>query len=106
MIMIITTTNEIPGSPPYTILGMVEGSVVFSRHLGKDILAALKSLIGGELKGYTQLLEESRKRAMQRMIAQAQAMEADAILCVRYSTSSIMATSSEVLCYGTAVSFR
>ncbi|MCW7752981.1 YbjQ family protein [Desulfobotulus sp. H1] len=104
--MIITTADKIPGITSYTVLGLAEGSVVFTKHLGRDILAMLKSLIGGELRGYTQLLEESRRTAMNRMMAQAQTMNADAVICVRYGTSAIMSTSSEVLCYGTAIAFR
>ncbi len=101
--MIISTTFEIPGKKVKEILGIVEGSVVRARHIGRDIGAALKSLIGGEIASYTQLLEQSRKDAMERMISQAKELNADAVIGVRFNTSSVMQGASEILVYGTAV---
>ncbi len=101
---IVVTTNElIAGRQIASTLGLVSGSVVWSKHLGRDILAGLKTLVGGEIRGYTEMLVEARSVATRRMIEQAQSMGADAIICTRYATSSVMQGMSEVLAYGTAV---
>jgi len=84
-------------------LGLVQGSSVRAKHVGRDLMAGLKNLVGGELVGYTELLQESRKEATDRMIAQGKAIGANAILNVRYSTSSIAAGAAEIYVYGTAV---
>jgi uncharacterized protein YbjQ (UPF0145 family) len=84
-------------------LGLVQGSSVRSKHVGRDMMAGLKNLVGGELVGYTELLQESRKEATDRMIAQGKSIGANAILNVRYSTSSIAAGAAEIYVYGTAV---
>ena len=101
----ITVTNieEIPGRAIVRHLGMVQGNTVRAKHAGRDIMAGFKNLVGGELKGYTELLNESREEATQRMIAQAQSLGANAILNVRFSTSSVTAGASELFVYGTAV---
>ena len=103
--MIITTTEQIPNKEITEILGIVKGSTVRAKHIGKDIFAGLKSIVGGELDSYTSLLNEARKQAMDRMILEAQRMGADAIVNVRLTTSSVMDTASEILAYGTAVKF-
>ena len=102
--MILVTTESIPGYS-YTALGLVQGSTIQSKHIGKDIGAGFKQIVGGELTGYTEMMNEARQIATTRMIAQAQSMGADAIVCVRYTSSSVMQNAAEVLAYGTAVKF-
>ena len=104
--MLVTTTPSVEGSEISSYLGVVIGSTVRARHLGTDILATLKSLIGGELKSYSILLTAARKEAMDRMIARADLVQADAIINFRYETSTIAAGASEVDAYGTAVTFK
>ena len=101
--MFIVNTEYVPGKRVARVLGLVQGSTVRAKHIGRDIAAGLKNLVGGELKGYTELLNESRNEAMQRMLQQAQSMGANAVLNVRFGTSAITAGASELLCYGTAV---
>ena len=93
----------VPGQRIVKHLGLVQGSTVRSKHLGKDIMAGLKNIVGGELKGYTELLQEARQEATERMIKQAQAAGANAVLNIRFSTSSITQGAAEMLAYGTAV---
>ena len=104
--MLVTATPSVEGSEISSYLGVVIGSTVRARHLGTDILATLKSLIGGELKSYSILLTAARKEAMDRMIASAKEKQADAIINFRYETSTIAAGASEVVAYGTAVTFK
>lgn len=101
----ITVTNieTVPGKTIVKHLGMVNGNTVRSKHAGRDIMAGFKNVFGGELKGYTELLTESRKEATERMIEQAQAIGANAVINVRFSTSSVAAGASELFVYGTAV---
>lgn len=101
--MIISTTDNIPNKEVTEILGIVKGSTVRAKHVGKDIFAGLKSIVGGELKAYTELLNEARGEATNRMILEGQKVNADAIINVRMTTSSVMQTASEILVYGTAV---
>jgi len=101
--MLVTNIEIIPGKRVTKHLGLVQGSSVRAKHLGRDIMAGLKNIFGGELKGYTELLQESREEAMQRMIQQAEAVGANAVLNVRFSTSSIAAGAAELFAYGTAV---
>ena len=103
--MLIITTNKIPGKE-YDVIGMVKGSVVQSKHVGRDFMAGLKQIIGGEIKGYTEMLTEAREIATSRMIEEAKKLGADAIVCTRYSTSNIMQNAAEVLAYGTAVKIK
>ncbi|MCL2753915.1 MAG: heavy metal-binding domain-containing protein [Defluviitaleaceae bacterium] len=102
--MILTTTENIAGKN-LQHLGLVLGSVVRTKHIGRDIAASFKSLVGGEIKGYTELMNEARGVATQRMLEHAQQYGADAIICVRYSTCSVMGGASEVMAFGTAVKF-
>jgi len=102
-LMFIVNTEFVPGKRITRVFGLVQGSTVRAKHLGRDIAAGLKNLVGGELKGYTELLNESRNEALRRMIAQGQTMGANAILNVRFGTSTITSGASELLCYGTAV---
>lgn len=102
--MILTTMNEIP-EKNVEIIGMVKGNVVQSKHIGKDILAGLKNIVGGEIVAYTEMLTEAREIATQRMVAEAENLGADAVIALRYETSQIMESASEMLAYGTAVKF-
>jgi uncharacterized protein YbjQ (UPF0145 family) len=101
--MLMSNTQEIPGKTIVEFYGVVSGSTVRAKHLGRDIMAGLKNVVGGELKGYTQLLSESRGEAIRRMSYQAQEMGANAIVNVRFATSSIAQGAAEIFAYGTAV---
>lgn len=101
--MILTTLESVPGKSITQHLGLVQGSTVRAKHAGRDIMAGLKNIFGGELKGYTELLHESREEAINRMMEQAQSIGANAILNIRFSTSSITQGASELFTYGTAV---
>ncbi len=101
--MIITNIEEVPGKRIVEHYGLVAGSTVRAKHVGRDIMAGLKNIVGGELKGYTELLEDARKEARNRMIAQAEELGANAIINVRFNTSSIAQGASELYIYGTAV---
>jgi uncharacterized protein YbjQ (UPF0145 family) len=101
--MILTTTEKIPNKEVTEILGIVRGSTVRARNLGRDIFAGLKSVVGGEISEYTQLQAESREQALQRMVEDAEKLGADAIVNVRIATSMVMQGAAEILAYGTAV---
>jgi uncharacterized protein YbjQ (UPF0145 family) len=101
--MIISNLETVSGKVIVKHLGLVQGSSVRAKHVGRDIMAGLKNVFGGELKGYTELLQESRDEAMQRMQQQAQAIGANAVLNVRFSTSSIAQGAAEIFVYGSAV---
>ena len=101
--MLLSNLEIVPGHRIVKHLGLVQGSTVRSKHLGKDIMAGLKNIVGGELKGYTELLQAARQEATERMIRQAQAAGANAVLNIRFSTSSITQGAAEMLAYGTAV---
>jgi len=102
---LITTTTETVDGKQQKILRIVMGNTVQSRHIGSDIGAALKNVVGGELKGYSKMLKTSRDEAMQRMVEEAEKLDADAIVNVRFTTSQTMAAAAEILAYGTAVKF-
>ena len=101
--MIITNIDRIPGKEIRESLGIARGSTVRARHIGRDFLAGVKNLVGGEITDYTELLARAREQAINRMIADAERLGADAIINVRFTTSMVMANSSEILAYGTAV---
>ncbi|MEW8253049.1 MAG: YbjQ family protein [Candidatus Thiodiazotropha taylori] len=101
--MLVTNIEILPDRRIVEHLGLVQGSSVRAKHVGRDIMAGLKNIFGGELKGYTELLQESRAEAMERMIEQAEAVGANAVLNVRFSTSSVAAGAAELFAYGTAV---
>lgn len=101
--MLISNLEIVPGKRIVKHLGLVQGSTVRAKHVGKDIMAGLKNIVGGELKGYTELLREARQEATERMIQQAQGVGANAVLNVRFATSSITQGAAEMLAYGTAV---
>lgn len=101
--MIVTNIEIIPGRRVLRHLGMVTGSTVRAKHAGKDIMAGIKNIFGGELKAYTELMQEAREEALQRMIAQAKSIGANAVINVRFATSSITVGAAELFVYGTAV---
>ena len=103
--MLIVNTCHIPGKE-LEPLGLVKGATVQTRHMGKDIGAGLKTLVGGELKGYTEMMDAARRIATERMEGEAAKYGADAVVNVRYTTSAIMQGAAEVLAYGTAVKFK
>ena len=102
--MIVVNTDYITGKKIVT-LSLVKGSTIQSKHIGKDLLQGFKTIVGGELKGYTQMMDEARAIATKRMIEEAQVLGADAIVNVRYASSSIMDGAAEIMVYGTAVKF-
>ena len=104
--MIVSTTNEIPGAEVGEVLGIARGNTIRARHLGRDIMAGLKGVVGGEVESYTKLMAESREQAIARMIEHAEALGADAIVGMRIATSVLMTTAAEILAYGTAVKIR
>lgn len=101
--MIVVTLPEVPGYRIVKVLGVVKGSTVRAKHIGKDILAGLRQIVGGEIKEYTEMLAEARAEAERRMIEEAEKLGANAIVNVRYTTSNVMANAAEILAYGTAV---
>lgn len=103
--MLIVNTDYISGKEIETIQ-LVKGSIVFSKNVVRDIFAGLKTIIGGEIAGYSEMMSEARQQATERMIEEATAIGADAIVNVRYSTSSLMASAAEIIAYGTAVRFK
>ena len=101
--MIITTSENIPGKDITDVLGIARGSTVRARNLGRDIFAAFKNVVGGEIEEYTKLQADAREQALERMVADANRLNADAVINLRFSTSLIMQGASEILAYGTAV---
>ena len=102
--MIIMTIENV--GKPYEVLGLVRGSMIQSKHIGKDMMAGFKNIVGGELKGYTEMMEESRELAVKRMSDQAKMLGADAIIGMRFTSSSVMQGAAEVTAYGTAVKYK
>ena len=101
--MLLSNLEIVPGRQIKTHLGLVQGSSVRAKHVGRDLMAGLKNIFGGELKGYTELLRESRDEALERMQAQAESVGANAVINIRFSTSSIAQGAAELFAYGTAV---
>jgi len=101
--MLLSTTDSIEGRKIAKHLGLVKGNTIRARHLGKDIMAGLKNMVGGEISGYTKLMAESREQSIDRMIAEATELGANAIIEVRFATSQVMNMAAEILVYGTAV---
>jgi uncharacterized protein YbjQ (UPF0145 family) len=104
--LIVTTMNDIPGKKVKKIIGVVRGNTVRSRNIGRDIMAAFKSVVGGEIKTFTELINQSRDEAYNRMVNNAIQLGADGIIAMRFNASSIMHNSAEILAYGTAVKFE
>jgi uncharacterized protein YbjQ (UPF0145 family) len=102
--MILVNTDFITGKELETI-GLVKGSTIQTKHIGKDITQGFKSIVGGELKAYTEMMNEARALATKRMVEEAEALGADAVVNIRYSTSAVVAGAAEVIAYGTAVKF-
>ncbi|MCK5004250.1 MAG: YbjQ family protein [Candidatus Aminicenantes bacterium] len=101
--MIIVTTDSIPGKDIKSSLGMVKGNTIRARHIGRDIVAGLRSIVGGEIIEYTKLIAEAREQAIDRMLSEAENLNADAVINVRFTTSVLMGGAAELLAYGTAV---
>ena len=101
--MIVVTTESIPGRKITKVLGLVRGNTIRTRHLGKDIMAGLKTLVGGEISDYTKMMAESREQAIDRMMEDAESLGANAVICIRFTTASMMQGAAELLAYGTAV---
>lgn len=101
--LVVSNTESIPGRRIVDFYGIVTGNTVRAKHIGRDIMAGLKNIVGGELVGYTELLQDSRKEATERMVEQAQSMGANAVVNVRFATSSIAQGAAELFAYGTAV---
>ena len=101
--MIVVTTEHVPGQQETASLGLVRGSSIRARHIGKDVMATFRNMAGGEVLEYSKLLGESREQAIDRMIEEADSLGADAIIGVRFQTSMVMQGAAEMLCYGTAV---
>jgi uncharacterized protein YbjQ (UPF0145 family) len=104
--MILSTVNEVAGKEVVEVLGLVRGNTIRARHVGKDIMAGFKNIVGGEITDYTKMLAESREQALDRMITDAKSLGADAIIGIRFTTSSVMQGAAELLAYGTAVRVR
>lgn len=101
--MELSTTSEIPGEKISQSLGLVRGNTIRARHLGRDVLAGLRAIVGGEIKDYTQMLNDARDEAINRMIKEAEDLNADGIVEIRFTTSQTMGGAAEILAYGTAV---
>ena len=101
--MIVTTTETVNGKHPKKVLGLVKGNTIRARWIGRDIVAGLKSIAGGEIKSYTKMINDARNEALERMKEEAKSLGANAVVMVRFTTSNVMQGSSEVLAYGTAV---
>ncbi len=101
--MIVVTTEHIEGKKITETLGLVKGSTIRARHVGHDIMAGLRNVVGGEVKDYTIMLAQAREEALQRMIEQAEKMGANAVICTRFATSMVMSGAAEMVAYGTAV---
>ena len=103
--MLLLNIDHVPGKE-IEALGLVKGTIVHSKNFGKDFMAAMKTLVGGEQVGYTEMLTEARQIATKRMVDEAEAMGADAVICVRYGSAAVMSSAAEVVAYGTAVKFK
>lgn len=101
--MIITTTETVPDKKIVRTLGLVKGNTIRARHVGRDIVAGLRNIVGGEIVEYTKMLAEAREQALDRMVEEAEKLGANAIVCVRFTTSYVMGGAAELLAYGTAV---
>lgn len=101
--MILVTSDEIAGKKIVKVLGLVRGNTIRARHMGRDILAAFRGMVGGEITEYTKMIAESREQSVDRMMAEAESKGANAVVTIRFSTSSMMQGAAELLCYGTAV---
>jgi uncharacterized protein YbjQ (UPF0145 family) len=101
--MTLTTTEKIEGRKIEAVLGLVRGNTIRARHLGRDFLAGMRNIVGGEIKDYTRMLSDARDQAIRRMVREAEKLGADAVVCLRFTTSQTMSGAAEILAYGTAV---
>ncbi len=101
--MLIVTSDDVPGKRIVKVLGMVRGNTIRARHIGRDIMASLRNITGGEIVEYTKMIAESREQALDRMTSEAEALGANAIVALRFTTASMMENAAELLAYGTAV---
>jgi len=101
--MIVVTTPDVPGMRVSQTLGLVRGNTIRARHVGRDVMAALRNVAGGEIREYTKMMAEAREQAIDRMVEEAEALGADAVVMVRFMTAEIMRGAAEMMCYGTAV---
>lgn len=101
--MIVVTTPDVPGMRVVETYGLVRGNTIRSRHLGRDVMAALRNIAGGEIREYTKMMAEAREQAIDRMVEEAEALGADAVVAVRFQTAEMMRGAAEMMCYGTAV---
>ena len=101
--MIVVTTPDIPGMRIVATLGLVRGNTIRTRHIGRDIMAALRNIAGGEIREYTKMMAEAREQSIDRMVEEAESLGADAVVMVRFQTAEMMQGAAEMLCYGTAV---
>ncbi|MEN0003366.1 MAG: YbjQ family protein [Bacteroidota bacterium] len=104
--MLLSTTDNLPGYEITEVLDIARGSTVRARNIGRDIFAGLKNIVGGEISEYTELMADAREQAIDRMLADAERLDADAVINVRFSTAMVMQSTSEILAYGTAVKIR
>lgn len=104
--MIIVNTEEIAGREIKEVLGLVRGNTIKARHIGNDIVAGLRNIVGGEVKEYTQMISEAREDALERMLEEAKKLNADAVVNIRFTTSQVMGGAAEILAYGTAVNLK
>ena len=104
--MLIVSTDTVFGKEIKETLGLVKGEIVQSKHLGKDFMAGMKTIVGGEIKGYTEMISDARRAATERMVKEAEKLGADAIVGVRYGSSAVMQGAAEMLAYGTAVKLK
>jgi uncharacterized protein YbjQ (UPF0145 family) len=101
--MILTSSDDVPGKRIIKTLGLVRGNTIRARHVGRDVMAKLRGMVGGEITDYTKAIAEAREQALDRMIAEAEKLGANAIVAVRFGTAEMMASAAEILAYGTAV---
>jgi len=101
--MILVTSDKIPGKEIKETLGLVKGNTIKAKHIGKDILAGLRNIVGGEISEYTETLNEARETSVKRMVEEAEKLGAEAVVCIRFTTSQVMSGAAELLVYGTAV---
>ncbi len=104
--MIVVNTDFVPGKEITQVLGLVRGNTIQAKHIGKDIMAGLRQLVGGELREYTEMMSEAREKALKRMVGEAEKLKADGIINVRFMTSAVMGSAAEMLAYGTAVKLK
>jgi uncharacterized protein YbjQ (UPF0145 family) len=104
--MIVVNTETIPGMEIVEVLGLVRGNTIRAKHIGKDIMAGLRNIVGGELSEYTEMISEAREEALNRMLSEAEKLRADGVVNVRFTTSQVAASAAEILVYGTAVKLK